>query len=80
MTTYRKAEPADVPEIFALINRYAAERVMLPRALDDLTASVQEFTVAVEKGRVVACGSLKPISSGVFFTNTTSFPRAKKLL
>ena len=27
-----------------------------------------------------ACGSLNPISSGVFFTNTTSFPRAKKLL
>ncbi len=59
MTTYRKAEPADVPQIFALINRYAAQRVMLPRALDDLTSSVQEFTVAVEKGRVVGCGSLK---------------------
>jgi hypothetical protein len=27
-----------------------------------------------------ACGPLNPISSGVFFTNTTSFPRAKKLL
>jgi amino-acid N-acetyltransferase len=33
--------------------------VMLPRSLDDLGRSVQEFTVAIEKGRVVGCGSLK---------------------
>ncbi len=59
MTTYRKAGPADVPAIFGLINRYAAERLLLARGLDDLTASVGDFTVAVEKGRVVGCGSLK---------------------
>jgi len=59
LTTYRKAEPADVPAIFTLISRYAAERLLLARGLDDLHASVGDFTVAVEKGRVVGCGSLK---------------------
>jgi hypothetical protein len=29
---------------------------------------------------LLACGSLNPISSGVFFMKTTSFPRDKKLL
>ena len=59
MTTYRKAGPADVPTIFNLISHYAAERVMLARTLDELYSAVREFTVAVEKGRVVGCGSLK---------------------
>ena len=59
MTTYRKAGPEDVPTIFKLISHYAAERVMLARTLEELYSSVREFTVAVEKSRVVACGSLK---------------------
>src|ERR1700739_815428 len=42
--------------------------------LRPLEAVFQGFVAAL------ACGSLNPISSGVFFTNTTSFPRDKKLL
>jgi amino-acid N-acetyltransferase len=59
LISYRKAGPADVPTIFKLISHYAAERVMLARTLEELFSSAREFTVAVEDGRVVGCGSLK---------------------
>jgi amino-acid N-acetyltransferase len=55
----RKAELRDVPELFALINRFASQRVMLPRTLDDLRVNVWGFTVAEDAGRVVGCGALK---------------------
>ena len=55
----RKAELRDVPALFDLINRFARERVMLPRTLEDLYENVWSFTVAEESGRVVGCGALK---------------------
>jgi amino-acid N-acetyltransferase len=55
----RKAELKDVPEIFELINRFARERVMLPRTLADLYENLWAFTVAAEGGRVLGCGALK---------------------
>ncbi len=55
----RKAELRDVPAIFDLINRFAHERVMLPRTLPDLYENMWSFTVAEEAGRVVGCGALK---------------------
>ncbi len=55
----RKAELRDVPALFELINRFARERVMLPRTLADLYENVWSFTVAEEGGKVVGCGALK---------------------
>jgi amino-acid N-acetyltransferase len=48
-----------VPALFELINRFARERVMLPRTLTDLYESLWGFTVAEEGGRVLGCGALK---------------------
>jgi amino-acid N-acetyltransferase len=56
----RKAELRDVPDIFEMINYYAAERIMLPRSLTELYESVREFLVAEgEQGDVIGCGALK---------------------
>jgi amino-acid N-acetyltransferase len=56
----RKAELRDVPEIFEMINHYAAQRIMLPRSLTDLYESVREFLVAGGgQNKVIGCGALK---------------------
>jgi amino-acid N-acetyltransferase len=55
----RKAELRDVPAIFKMIGRYAAERVLLPRPLTSLYEDVWEFTVAEHAGRLVGCAALK---------------------
>ena len=55
----RKARPGDVPALFKLIHQYAAEEVLLPRALPELYENVWEFTVAEIDGQVAACGALR---------------------
>jgi len=57
--TIRKAELRDVPALFKLISRYAAEQVLLPRPLTNLYEDVWEFTVAEEDGELLGCGALK---------------------
>jgi amino-acid N-acetyltransferase len=58
----RKAKLNDVPGLFAMIDHYVAQRIMLARTLTDLYESVREFTVAEEDGQVTACGALKLFS------------------
>jgi amino-acid N-acetyltransferase len=55
----RKARLKDVPSLFKLIREYAAEEVMLPRALPELYENIWEFTVAEKDGQVAACGALR---------------------
>jgi amino-acid N-acetyltransferase len=55
----RKARLSDVPALFKLIRDYAAEEVMLPRALPELYENIWEFTVAEKDGHVAACGALR---------------------
>jgi amino-acid N-acetyltransferase len=59
LVNIRKAELRDVPALFDLINRFARERVMLPRTLADLYENLWGFTVAEEGGHVLGCGALK---------------------
>jgi amino-acid N-acetyltransferase len=63
LPTIRKAELRDVPAIFELVRHYAAERVMLPRPLQEVYEDVWEFTVAEDDGRVLGCGALKLYSA-----------------
>lgn len=59
MPILRKARLNDVPALFKLIHQYAAEEVMLPRALPELYENIWEFTVAEHDGQVTACGALR---------------------
>ena len=56
----RPAHPADVGGIAALVNGYAAERLMLFRTPDSIELALHDFVVAADgRGRVLACGALK---------------------
>ncbi len=63
MPIVRKAELCDVPAIHELVHHYAAERVMLPRPLQEICEDVWEFTVAEENGQVLGCGAIKLYSA-----------------
>jgi amino-acid N-acetyltransferase len=55
----RKARLSDVPVLFKLIHQYAAEEIMLPRAMPELYENIWEFTVAEKDTHVIACGALR---------------------
>jgi amino-acid N-acetyltransferase len=59
LPSLRKARPSDVPALFELVRQYAAEEVMLPRALPELYENIWEFTVAEKDGQLAACGALR---------------------
>jgi amino-acid N-acetyltransferase len=59
----RKATVADVWEISALVNGYAADDVMLPRTPEQVLLAVEDYVVATDAhGRLLACGALKEYS------------------
>lgn len=60
MFEYRHATFAEVEEIFALINGFAAEGLMLPKTYSTLYETLPEFVVAQEmdSGKIVGCGAL----------------------
>ncbi len=55
----RRASIADVPQIAALLDAYAARGLVLPRPIGALYRHVREFLVALEGDRVVGCGALR---------------------
>jgi amino-acid N-acetyltransferase len=54
----RKAVIADVPEIQALVNRFAGERKMLSRSLSEIYENVRDFFVVEDGGAVVGSAAL----------------------
>lgn len=52
------ARLADIPELLALINDYAARGVMLPRNELEMAENIRDFVVAREAGALVGCGAL----------------------
>ena len=61
--TVRKAGAADVWEIAALVNGYAAEEVMLPRTPEQVLLALDDYVVATDAhGRVLACAALREYS------------------
>jgi len=59
----RPAHARDADAIVALVNGFAAARVMLPVSRESIALALHNFVVGVdERGRVVACGALKEYS------------------
>ena len=54
----RRARTADVRAIADLVERYAADRILLAKERVTLYEDVQEFRVAEAAGAVVGCGAL----------------------
>lgn len=60
--TFRPAVLDDVPYILALVNRFAADNVMLPRTEASVLHSLPDWRVAEEDAAVVGCGALVPLT------------------
>jgi len=54
----RAALPRDVPGIAALVEPYAAQRIVLAKHMVGYYEAVQEFLVAADGDQVVGCGAL----------------------
>jgi amino-acid N-acetyltransferase len=60
---YRSAHAGDVPAIEALINEFAAERIMLPKTVESIALGIEDFIVATDQhGRIVGCAALREYS------------------
>lgn len=59
----RAATIADMLQVEPMINRFAAQNLMLPKTREQLVRLFREFVVAVdEHGRVLGCGGLRIFS------------------
>lgn len=61
----RKATLNDAQQISELVNLGVREGQLLPRSLESIRASIDDWMVAEENGRVVGCGSLLEMGPGL---------------
>jgi amino-acid N-acetyltransferase len=54
----RRAVLPDAESIHALIAQYSHDGTLLPRTLNEVCENVRDFTVVVDRGRIVGCGAL----------------------
>ncbi len=62
----RKALLTDVDVIHALLERYAAEGVVLRRDKKDIEERLENFRVAEENGRFLGCGAARHHGGGLY--------------
>ena len=53
-----KAKMADVPQMHKLINKFAAQGEMLPRALSEIYENIRDYFVVRNGDKVIACVAL----------------------
>jgi len=67
----RSAQEQDIQPILELVNRFAAQNVMLPRTEESVRKTLADWLIAVEQERkpgakatetVVGCGALVPLN------------------
>ena len=58
----RSACRADVEQIHELVSQYVADGSMLPRTPEQIALNIDNYVVAVKRGRVVACAALEEYS------------------
>ena len=58
MIVFRPATFSDVEHIHKLLNYYAKEGLMLPRARNAIYENLRDYILAVENNRLLGCGAL----------------------
>lgn len=58
----RPAVEQDVAAIVALVNRFAAQDIMLPRTEAGVRQTLADWLVADDEGRLAGCGALVPLT------------------
>ncbi|MEO5509380.1 MAG: GNAT family N-acetyltransferase [Longimicrobiales bacterium] len=61
--TMRRALPKDAGGIHALTEQFVGDGLLLPRTLEQVNRTIRDYVIAIEGGRVVACGALRIYSS-----------------
>jgi amino-acid N-acetyltransferase len=61
----RSATADDIAAIDRLVSTHKVEGRLLPRTREDIAARIHRFSVAVDKGRVIGCADLAPLSRRV---------------
>ena len=59
----RRAKLADAVAVHALVAKYAAQGLLLPRAEDEIRAHIGHFLVVAEKEHIAGCVALEPYGS-----------------
>lgn len=59
----RAATPADVEAMHSLLEGFAKEGLLLPRAVEEVYRNFREFVVAEHNGQVVGCAGLRLYSA-----------------
>jgi len=74
---YRAARLGDVPAMAALINGFAAERVMLPKSPESIALGIEDFVVATDRhGRLLGCAALREYSPSLAEVASVAVARA----
>ena len=60
MIVFRPATFSDVEHIHKLLNYYAKEGLMLPRARNAIYENLRDYILAVENNRLLGCGGTEP--------------------
>lgn len=60
--TIRPAFEQDIPAIVEMVNRFAAQDIMLPRSEAGIRQTLADWLVADDQGRVAGCGALVPLT------------------
>ncbi|MBI3566999.1 MAG: GNAT family N-acetyltransferase [Gemmatimonadetes bacterium] len=75
--TIRRAQLVDVLQLAALVNGYAAQRLLLPRTTEQVALALDNYVVAVDAGgRVLACAALEEYSPSVAEIASVAVDRA----
>jgi amino-acid N-acetyltransferase len=56
----RRAKPADAIAIHALVAKYAAQGLLLPRTEDEIRAHISHFLVLADREHIAGCVALEP--------------------
>jgi N-acetylglutamate synthase-like GNAT family acetyltransferase len=63
--TIRTARDSDVDAIYRLVSEHLTEGHLLPRSRDEIASRIGRFLVAYDRGRMVGCADLAPLSRRV---------------
>src|SRR3954469_15494681 len=61
--TMRRATPKDAAGIHALTEQFVGDGLLLPRTQEQVNRTIRDYVIAIENGKVVACGALRIYSS-----------------
>jgi amino-acid N-acetyltransferase len=61
--TMRRATARDAAGIHALTEQFVGDGLLLPRTLEQVNRTIRDYVIAIENGKVVACGALRIYSS-----------------